>query len=293
MKKVLIISGKGGTGKTTVAAALADLAHQRKRLVLADADVDAANLELLLSPEQVEVHSFMGSQVAKINEETCTLCGRCAQICRFEAIQVNGGYRVDEALCEGCHACFHECPAGAIVMLTRQSGEWYRSETRFGPLFHAFLYPGEENSGKLVTELKQAAEKQARVSEADILLVDGPPGIGCPVTAACRGMDLAILVSEPSLSGLHDLGRAHEITSHFHVPACLVLNKADLNPATRADILDLAAQIGIPLLGEIPYDESLVWALSQAQPATSVLDNPATDALKSMWAQLESMLTAI
>ncbi len=290
MKEVLVISGKGGTGKTTVTAALADLASKGKRLVLVDADVDAANLELLLSPEKKAVFPFMGGQIAEINQAECTQCGRCAEICRFDAIHPGNEFKIDEQKCEGCLACYYQCPTQAINIQIHQSGEWYRSETQFGELFHAFLYPGEENSGKLVTELKQKAFQQARKSAADILLIDGPPGIGCPVTAACRGADLVILVSEPSISGQHDLYRILAVTRHFNIPACLLINKADLNPKIRAEMLIFATQTGMPVLGEIMYDESLISAISQAKPATQVLDNQATDALKSICLKLEPLL---
>ncbi|MBN1583695.1 MAG: 4Fe-4S binding protein, partial [Anaerolineae bacterium] len=180
MKQLVILSGKGGTGKTTVAAALADLASRELSIVLADADVDAANLELVLEPSRQAEHDFSGGQVADIDPQACTACGRCAELCRFEAILPGEVYSVDPLACEGCASCFYQCPAEAIRMLEMRAGQWFRSETRFGPLFHAHLFAGQENSGKLVTLVKQQARLRALDSDASLLLVDGPPGIGCP-----------------------------------------------------------------------------------------------------------------
>jgi MinD superfamily P-loop ATPase len=296
MKQVLVISGKGGTGKTTLTAALADLAAKEFSLLLADADVDAANLEILLAPRTEETHPFMAGLVVAIDQGCCTQCGRCAEACRFDAILWNEGYHVEESLCEGCLSCYYQCPVDAIIQQSHQSGEWYRSMTPYGTLYHAFLYPGEENSGKLVTELKEAACQDAQAGNADLLLIDGPPGIGCPVTAACRGTDLAVLVSEPTVSGRHDLLRVIEVTRHFNIPACLVLNKADLNPEIRMGILADAQRLGVPIIGEIPYDEGMMDALSQAKPVTQSVDlvsRATTSSIISIWQQLRDMIPKI
>ena len=195
-----VASGKGGTGKTTVAAALAHLASQTAPIVMADADVDAANLELVLAPQLVQQHEFWSGQTARIDPQACTTCGRCTEVCRFDAVLLDRDqHLVDSISCEGCACCFYQCPADAIQMEDQHAGEWYLSRTRFGSLLHAHLYAGQDNSGKLVTLVKQQARRLALDKGASFLLVDGPPGIGCPVIAACSGSDAALLVTEPTI----------------------------------------------------------------------------------------------
>ena len=287
MKQVLIISGKGGTGKTTLTAALADLASSHLRQVLADADVDAANLELLLKPRQENRFEFRAGKTAVIDYEVCIDCGRCMEVCRFDAIRNHSGqYLIQESMCEGCASCFYQCPVDAIRMVERVSGEWYRSSTEWGMLFHAALIPGEENSGKLVTLIKDAAVECANEEDADLLLVDGPPGIGCPVTAACRGADAAVIVTEPTVSGVHDLERVLETTNHFGIPAYLVINKFDLNLAMRGKLLEIAHASGVPLLGEIPYDERIMAAQSRGMPVTRVLKDVLRSQFEEIWYRL-------
>lgn len=287
MKQIVIISGKGGTGKTTVSAALADLAAHERKLVLADADVDASNLELLLQPRLVSKTLFESGQSANIDQETCIICGLCAQVCRFEAVIENeNGYSIDPHLCEGCLACLQQCPAGAISAQPRQTGEWYQSATEYGALFHARLIPGEENSGKLVAAIIEQARQSATESRADVLLVDGPPGVGCPVTAALRSADLVVLVSEPTVSGKHDLERVLEITRHFKLPARLVLNKSNLSQRLKREILDYTESEGVGLLGEIPYDESAISALIAGRPITSLDGHVLKPALTKIWENL-------
>jgi len=231
MKQLIILSGKGGTGKTTVAAALAHLAAQTHRLIIADADVDAANLGLLLAPVTEETHDFTGGQVAAIDPAVCTACGRCAEVCRFDAVRPGTPYMIDALACEGCAACQYECPANAIALHSQRAGQWFIAATHYGPLYHAQLFAGQENSGKLVTLVKQLARLRALDEGADLLLVDGPPGIGCPVIAALAGADLALIVTEPTVSGVHDLERILGVVAHFQVRATVLLNKADLSPA--------------------------------------------------------------
>lgn len=287
MKQVLLISGKGGTGKTTLTAALADLASKQLRQVLADADVDAANLELLLKPSREALFEFRAGKTAVIDYETCTDCGRCMEVCRFDAVGNQGGqYIIHEAMCEGCASCFHQCPVDAIRMVERCSGEWYRSSTEWGTLFHAALIPGEENSGKLVTLIKDAAEEWANEEDADLILVDGPPGIGCPVTAACRGADAAVIVTEPTISGVHDLERVLETANHFGIPAYLVINKFDLNPSMREKLLEIAHASNVPLLGEIPYDERIMSAQSMGVPVTRALQDGLKSQFEVIWTRL-------
>ncbi len=289
MKQILVISGKGGTGKTTLSGALADLASREKRIVLADADVDAANLELLLEPEKQETFSFKAGKTAVIDQDLCTLCGRCEEVCRFEAVEQkeDGSYIINESMCEGCLSCVHQCPVEAIDVVVRKSGEWYRSLTSYGTLFHALLYPGEENSGKLVTQIKTAAKKYADGSNADLLLIDGPPGIGCPVTAACQGVDAAIIVSEPTVSGRHDLKRVKQVTDYFHIPSFLVLNKSDLNPAIRDELIDYSRTADMPLLGEIPYEERIIFAQAQGKPVTQTMDNTISKYFSDIWDKIK------
>ncbi|MBN1873398.1 MAG: ATP-binding protein [Anaerolineae bacterium] len=261
MKQVVILSGKGGTGKTTVTAALAHLASQELSIVLADADVDAANLELVLAPDKQEEHAFSGGKVAVIDPDLCIACGRCAEVCRFEAILVADTYQVDTLSCEGCAACFYQCPVEAIQMQAMQDGRWFRSDTRFGPLYHAHLFAGRENSGKLVTLVKQQARLRALDTGADLLLVDGPPGIGCPVISASAGADMALLVVEPTVSGVHDLERVLATTEHFGVPAGVIINKADLNPARSAEIVAFCEARGVDVMGQLPYDDAVTKAM--------------------------------
>ncbi|MGC8838687.1 MAG: ATP-binding protein [Anaerolineae bacterium] len=291
MKQLVILSGKGGTGKTTVAAALGHLASRELSLVLADADVDAANLELVLAPQVQEEHPFMGGQRAIIDPQACTACGLCAEVCRFDAVLPGEeAYRVDPQACEGCAACFYRCPVGAIRMEEQQAGLWFRSETRFGPLFHAHLFAGQENSGKLVTLVKQQARLLALDEGRDLLLVDGPPGIGCPVIASLAGADLALLVVEPTVAGVHDLWRVLGTARHFGVPALVCLNKADLNPARAQEVEAFCLAEGLPLVGEIPFDIMVTEAMVQGQPVTAYGDGPVTQELKRVWERVKEHL---
>ena len=292
MKQILVISGKGGTGKTTVAGALADHASRSKRVVLADADVDAANLELLLEPEIQETFHFMAGKTLEIDTDACTQCGKCQQVCRFDAIDLNeaGQFTINASMCEGCLSCTHQCPADAIQVTERVSGEWYRSNTPYGTLFHANLFPGEENSGKLVTQIKSDARKFASESHADLLLIDGPPGIGCPVTAACQGVDAAIIVSEPTVSGIHDMKRVKQVTDFFHIPAYLILNKADLNPDIKDDFMRFSSEMHVPLLGEIPYNEAIMHAQANGKPISQSKDGAISHCFYSLWESVRTII---
>lgn len=290
MKQIVILSGKGGTGKTTVAASLADLASQEMSIVLADADVDAANLELVLDPEKQETHEFMGGKIAVIDSQTCIGCGQCARVCRFDAVIPGTPYRVDPLACEGCASCFYQCPVEAIRMEEQHAGLWFRSETRFGPLFHAHLFAGQENSGKLVTMVKQQGRLLALDTDAELLLVDGPPGIGCPVISASAGADIALLVIEPTVSGVHDLERVLATVEHFGVPALVAVNKADLNTANTEQIAAFCAERHIPLVGRLPYDTVVTEAMVEGQPVTTVIAAPVARALREMWARIKEII---
>ena len=292
MKQLVILSGKGGTGKTSVAAALAHLASLDVPIVLADADVDAANLELVLEPTKLEEHVFMGGQVAIIDPDLCQLCDRCYEVCRFEAIiPGDDTYRVDPLACEGCASCVYQCPEGAIHSEEQQAGLWFRSDTRFGPLFHAHLFAAQENSGKLVTMVKQQGRLLALDEGRELLLVDGPPGIGCPVISANAGADLALLVTEPTVSGVHDLERILGTVNHFRVPALVLINKADVNPAHTANIEAYCRTQGIEMVGRLPYDTVVTEAMVQGQPVTIYEPGGAMDsAMREVWARVRKRL---
>jgi len=290
MKQLVILSGKGGSGKTTVAAALAHLASRESSLVLADADVDAANLELVVGANKLEEHAFVAGGVALIEKEMCTACGTCARTCRFDAVIPGDAFRVDPTACEGCAACVYQCPEDAIQMTEVQSGVWFRSDSRFGPLFHAHLFAGQENSGKLVTAVKQAARDLALETSADWVFIDGPPGIGCPVISACSGADMALLVVEPTVSGVHDLERMMATTDFFGVPNLVVMNKADLNLARVKDVESYCAERDVPMVGRIPYDLDVTRAMVQAQPVTAYSDGAVTQSLRGVWDKVRQLL---
>lgn len=292
-RQLVILSGKGGTGKTTVTAALAHLASQQCAISIADADVDAANLELVLDVEQVASHEFQSGLLAEIDPELCISCGQCYEGCRYEAIvpgDVGIPYRVDQTACEGCAACSYRCPVEAITMLEPPSGLWYESATGFGPLFHAHLFAGGENSGKLVTLVKQQARLRALDEQRALVLVDGPPGIGCPVISALSGADLALMVVEPTLSGAHDLGRVLDLARHFDVPAAAVINKADLSAARTAEIEAFCRDQGVPLVGKIPYDTVVTEAMVQGVPVTAYTDGAVTQVLHESWLDVKAIL---
>jgi len=261
MKEIVILSGKGGTGKTSLAASLAVLADSPT--VVVDADVDAANLHLVLGGRVVSREPFMGGMEAGIAASRCTACGECMAHCRFGAIRQEPGGKpqVDPLLCEGCGVCSLVCPAGAVTLTPATAGEWLVSETRVGAMFHGALAPGGQNSGKLVTLLRERARDQAQAVGAETIVVDGPPGVACPAIASLAGADLAILVTEPSAAGLHDLERAAQLCAGFGVRAGIVLNKADLVPELAAEVTQWAAARQIPMLGSVPYHP----AFNQAQ----------------------------
>lgn len=297
MKQLVILSGKGGTGKTSVAAAFAHLAQTsqaRINAVLADADVDAANLELVLAPSKRETHEFVGGAVAHIDPDQCEGCGTCADTCRFDAIDpapADGIYRVDPISCEGCAACVYQCPTQSIQMIPQLAGHWFRSDSRFGPLYHAALIPGQENSGKLVTLVKQHARLLALDEGFQAVIADGPPGIGCPVISAASGADLALIVAEPTAAGIHDMERVLETTAHFGVPSLVCINKADVYPEGAAQIETYCRDHDIIVVGKVPFDEAVTEAMVNGQPVTAYMPNaPASQAVADVWTRVAADL---
>jgi MinD superfamily P-loop ATPase len=298
MKQLVILSGKGGTGKTSVAAAFAHLAAEGERplqAILADADVDASNLELVLSPSMLEAHDFRGGGVAVIDSEACEDCGICIEACRFDAITRTdpgqGSPVVDPIACDGCAACVYQCPTQAIHMEPQLAGQWFHSNSRYGPLFHAVLRPAQENSGKLVTMVKQQARLLALDEYYDLIIVDGPPGIGCPVISAASGADLALIVAEPTAAGIHDLERVLQTTTHFRVPALVCINKADLYPAGAAQIEAYCHAHAIEAVGHVPFDMTVTEAMVHGKPVTAYRpDAPASRAMAQVWQQVAACL---
>ncbi|MGC9520254.1 MAG: ATP-binding protein [Anaerolineae bacterium] len=292
-KQLVVLSGKGGTGKTCVTAALADMASQEFALSLADADVDAANLELVLGGQRLDSHEFTSGYLAEIDGDLCIACGACYEACRFDAIvpSVDGGpYRVDATACEGCAACSYRCPVDAITMTTPPCGVWYESDTSYGPFYHAHLFAGGENSGKLVTLVKQHARLRALDEGRDLVLVDGPPGIGCPVISAVSGADMALLVVEPTISGVHDLRRVLQLTEHFEVPVLVLVNKADLSAERTEEIEAFCLDRGVRVAGHVPYDTTVVEAMVQGVPVTAFTDGAVSEVLLSSWAIIREQL---
>lgn len=290
-KQLVILSGKGGTGKTSICAAFAELsAHSSSegKTIFVDADVDAANLSLVLQPTKTESHDFWGGSQAVIDEDKCTACGACVDVCRYDAIFLNKAsmqsFWIDPIACDGCAACVYACPEGAITMVPQQEGYWFQSETATGNFFHAELFPGRENSGKLVTLIKQFAKLDAHENNADLIVIDGPPGIGCPVISACAGTDLGLLIAEPGQAGLHDLQRVMGTLHHFKVPTIICINKADLYPQGTEEIRAFADQQGVQIIGEIPFDESIPKSMINGVAITEQYpDSPAAIAIQKIW----------
>lgn len=284
MKELVIISGKGGTGKTSVTSSFAALA---KKTVLADCDVDAADLHLILNPKISHRHDFYSGHEAIIRSADCTACGLCQTLCRFDAIQEpDGTFKIDSASCEGCGVCVEFCPAKAIDFPDRLCGEWFQSQTRFGTLLHARLGIGAENSGKLVSTVRGQAKQFAQAIQADWILVDGPPGTGCPVIAAITGADAILAVTEPTLSGKHDLLRVLELARHFKIPAFVCINKWDINPEMTGQIEEAATQTGTTVLARIPYDKSITTAQINGQSIVELNDGAASQSIQTLWKDL-------
>jgi len=284
MKEVVILSGKGGTGKTSIVGSLAALA---KRKVLADCDVDAADLHLLLSPSVREETEFWSGQVAHIDLDGCTECGLCQDLCRFDAIR---DYTVDPVSCEGCGFCCQICPASAVTMRENLSGHWFISDTRYGPLVHARLGIAQENSGKLVAQVRKEARHIAKAQDLDYIISDGPPGIGCPVISSLSGASLALLVTEPTLSGMHDLERVLGVCRHFGIPAVVGINKYDLNEENTCQIEGYCASQSIGVASKIPFDNAVTEALVRGVPVVEYSDGRVSQEMEKLWDAVSGVL---
>ncbi len=286
MKQIVVVSGKGGTGKTTVLASFAALAENK---VLADCDVDAANLYLLLHPVQETEEEFPGAKVAVRDTDACTRCGACERYCRFEAITVD---EVREMDCEGCGLCVLVCPQQALRLETVINGTLYVGSTHWGPMVHARLRPAAENSGRLVTRVRQAAESTALRDGYDLVLLDGPPGIGCTATAALADTDLAVIVTEPSLSGIHDMHRVSDLAQHFGIPRAVIINKYDINAENTADIERYCRNNDIPVLAHLPFDEVVVEANAEQVPLVEKDNGPVASGIRTAWQEIERLFSA-
>jgi MinD superfamily P-loop ATPase len=284
MKEIVVISGKGGTGKTTIVASLAALAKSK---VMVDCDVDAADLDLLLHPITKEKQEFWSGQKAIIDQEKCTRCGLCEDICRFNAIKE---FQVNPISCEGCGFCYHICPDEAIIMEENLAGSWFVSETRYGPLVHARLGVAQENSGKLVATVRKQANNIAEEQRLDLILSDGPPGIGCPVISSIAGVNLAVVVTEPTLSGIYDLKRVIGVCRHFSVPTIVCINKYDLNEDNTRQIKDYCNDESIDIAVEIPYDNVVTEALVRGLPVVEYADNGISHQIKLLWEAISTRL---
>jgi len=284
MKTLTVVSGKGGTGKTSILACFAHLARDK---VLADCDVDAADLHLLLHPRIKKFFQFKGGKLAVIDKKKCTQCGKCEKVCQFEAIK---DFTVDPLSCEGCSLCYRICPEHAIRIEEKITGWVHISDTKYGPLVHARLEIGEGNSGKLVTKVRNTAEEVAQEKGSEFILIDGSPGIGCPVIASLAGVDLALIVTEPTLSGVADLERIGGVCNHFGIPWVVCVNKFDINEENSERIQTMCNRQGIPVVGKIPYDISFTRAIVAGIPLTELSSNTSTNKVKEMWERICSQL---
>lgn len=286
MKQLAVISGKGGTGKTTLLGCLTHLAQNK---IIADCDVDAPNLHLVLSVTEEEKKDFSGARVAVINGEKCKSCGKCLTVCRFDSIKKEQeGYFIEPMHCEGCAACVYSCPEEAIELVDEITGETFLAQTPQGKFSHALLGIGAEGSGKLVTEVRKGA--QGLQEQEDFLIIDGSPGIGCSVIASITGCTAVLVVSEPTQSGLHDLERVVELANHFSLPTYLCLNKYDLNEQLTKQMEQFAEKNKVTVLGKIPFDPLVVKALQQNKPLLSFTQSPAAQAIEEIWQKLKKNL---
>jgi len=277
MKEIVVLSGKGGTGKTSIVGSLAVLAERK---VLVDSDVDAADLHLLLSPSVKQHQEFWSGQKAQIDPDKCTQCGLCQELCRFDAIK---DFKVDAVSCEGCGFCSQICPVKAITMKENLAGHLFISDTRYGPLVHARLGIAQENSGKLVAQVRQRAKQIAQEQNLEYIITDGPPGIGCPVISSLSGTNLAVLVTEPTLSGIHDLERVLEVCRHFGVPAMVCINKYDINIDNSRKIEDYCQEEKVEVVARIPFDNTVTEAMIKGIPVVEFSNGKVSQEIKQLW----------
>ena len=289
MKEIVIISGKGGTGKTSITASFAYLGG--KDIVAADCDVDAADMHLLLQPDFAKSEDFYSGVIANINQDKCTQCGKCAEICRFNAIPIiNDQYIIMPLNCEGCGYCARVCPTEAITMEEQNVGKWHISETKVGnTLVHARLGIGAENSGKLVAKVKNEAGRIAKESGKDFILVDGSPGIGCPVVSSLSGADFVVLVTEPTVSGIHDLKRVYELVNKFKIKAGCIINKSDLNLQISDEIERFLRKENIIHISNLPYDETFTMAMTNGQTIVEYNNNSLKALLTESWNKVKQI----
>jgi MinD superfamily P-loop ATPase len=289
--EILIISGKGGTGKTSLAAAFAHLAENH---VICDLDVDAPDMHLILNPKNTIETDFVSGHEAVIDPDKCDACGKCMEMCQYEAVnETDAIFSIDPLKCEGCKVCVEFCPVNAIDFPERHCGTWYQSDTRFGPMIHAQLFPGEENSGLLVSLLRKKAKEMAVQQGLDLILSDGTPGIGCPVIASLAGVTLAVIVTEPTPSGRHDMERVAELCGHFNIPAGIIINKCDLNEKEAAAIEAYGDEKGFPLFGKLPHDPIITRAMINAQAITEYGKNDFAEQVAEIWDRIIHAATPI
>jgi MinD superfamily P-loop ATPase len=286
MKELTIISGKGGTGKTSIVGSFASLATN---FVLADADVDAADLHLIITPTIIQTNDFMGGHKAIIDPDRCTQCGECLERCQYDAIN---NFTIDTIACEGCGVCVHFCPSDAIDFPQRKCGEWFISNTLYGPMVHAKLGIAEENSGLLVSTVRKTARELAEKENRDLVIADGPPGIGCPVIASITGASAILIITEPTLSGLHDLERVAELAKFLKVPGMLCINKFDLNPDMSDELLNTAHKYQLTTVGKVPYDPSVTKAMVSGKSIIDYSDSPASQAIRQVWEKVSAFLNS-
>jgi MinD superfamily P-loop ATPase len=280
MQEVVVLSGKGGTGKTSIVGSFAALSHSK---VLVDCDVDAADLHLILQPTYQDDNEFWSGQTAMIDENKCKKCGLCAGYCRFAAIK---GFRVDPISCEGCGFCANLCPVEAITMENNLAGHWFVSNTLYGYLVHAKLGTAQENSGKLVATVRKEARRIAEKDNLDYIISDGPPGIGCPVISSLSGTNLAVLVTEPTLSGIHDLERVLEVCRHFEVPPLVCINKYDLNEENTLSIESYCRDEGVEVAARIPFDNVVTEAMIKGLPVVEFSNGKVSQEIKKLWSRV-------
>ncbi len=291
MKQIAIVSGKGGTGKTVLTASFAALGGEH---VVVDCDVDASNLHLLLHPQVKESRSFSGRRVAVINQKKCIFCASCRMYCRFGAVSQDaksGRFKFDPVACEGCGVCARVCPEKAITMEERLSGEWFVSETKYGSFVHAKLGIAEENSGKLVSQIRQTAREIADSEKSDLVIIDGPPGVGCPVISSLGGVNLAVAVTEPTLSGLHDLERIVDLTDHFRIQTKVVINKFDINEKTSNHIESRCQERGVPVIGRIPFSTQVMDSVNKGIPVVEYDSSDVSSEIETIWSKVRASLS--